>query len=226
MLNKQYIISGTAKNFQEGLYTISDGQFLAIKDGLASVFSSFTAKLDVFANEIGALIFDDSQRLKLNSDGTFKLTLPDQEYSFVFSYLIEFEQNGIKKDNSNFIFDSNGPDNPADPNYYYKICFADGICQAVPPMVFAPEQLKKSLGLSFTINRLNGVIKFEEYGSAFKSDYMVYPLQDEVKSYYETMVDSFGVALMMLEDINQDGLDDYLMITSEGCQVLYMVKQY
>ena len=219
----QYLISDI---FPNGLYFLDDGQFIVIKNGLASLFSSSPVQLNVVANTIAS----SKDSYKFNSDGTFKILTPTVKYSAVFSYLLKETdttkvENELLTDNDKFTWDLSGLYNLADPKFVVLMVYPNGTSQAVPPMVFDTKLFSNSLHknkLNFKIDRFGGLIELENI--FFKPDYAVHYLSDDDIAFLDANMDLSGVAWRYLGDINQDEMDDFEMLTKDGRQIFYGVE--
>jgi len=193
-------------------------------DGRATVVTEGTA-MDIATNSVSLLDFIDLAEttgfsFEQNTNASFTLDLGEGQ-AFVGAYAYD---NLVDADLSSAcgalsVISPVGPLNAA--SYSYGIECASGVVQRVVPFTantafFSSMQASE---MTVSVDRNTGIVDVSGIGKLKPSFYTAQPTEAELV-YHASETDSFGIALQII-DINNDGINDYKVISATGVQIMY-----
>lgn len=202
----------------EGARIISSGAALLSQDGVGFVLTPAPKDTAAFVQGMTDS-FSASVTLNPNT-GAYILESTDAKASITFALEDVSDTSGAT---GSVTFDAPALD-PADPNYKFTINYTDGSSQSMVPFVAEPGFIDslRLLGALPTIDRSTGVVDID--GLLVKPDLIVRDLNSSEQIFLDNNKDANGVAFAATDDVNGDGVSDYIVLSAEGAQVLYAVQ--
>ena len=202
-----------------GLRLRTDGRFTLVSDGTAMDIAATAFSVGGFIELAETAGFGFTQ----NDNASFSLDLgSDQTFVGAFAYDnladadIDSACGAISVTNPEGLLNS--------ASYAFGINCANGVTQKVVPFAAESNFLPslRAAGMSATANRSTGVISVNGVELLKPGFFTAAPTTDEL-TYHAANADSLGIAMQIL-DINDDGIDDYKVISATTVQIMYGVE--
>ena len=202
-----------------GLRLRTDGRFTLVSDGTAMDIAATAFSVGGFIELAETAGFGFTQ----NDNASFSLDLgSDQTFVGAFAYDnladadIDSACGAISVTNPEGLLNS--------ASYAFGINCANGVTQKVVPFAAESNFLPslRAAGMTATANRSTGVISVNGVELLKPGFFTAAPTTDEL-TYHAANADSLGIAMQIL-DINDDGIDDYKVISATTVQIMYGVE--
>ena len=202
-----------------GLRLRTDGRFTLVSDGTAMDIAATAFSVGGFIEVAETAGFGFTQ----NDNASFSLDLgSDQTFVGAFAYDnladadIDSACGAISVTNPEGLLNS--------ASYAFGINCANGVTQKVVPFAAESNFLPslRAAGMTATADRSTGVISVNGVELLKPGFFTAAPTTDEL-TYHAANTDSLGIAMQIL-DINDDGIDDYKVISATTVQIMYGVE--
>ena len=202
-----------------GLRLRTDGRFTLVSDGTAMDIAATAFSVGGFIELAETAGFGFTQ----NDNASFSLDLgSDQTFVGAFAYDnladadIDSACGAISVTNPEGLLNS--------ASYAFGINCANGATQKVVPFAAESNFLPslRAAGMTATANRSTGIISVNGVELLKPGFFTAAPTTDEL-TYHAANADSLGIAMQIL-DINDDGIDDYKVISATTVQIMYGVE--
>ncbi|MBT6038213.1 MAG: hypothetical protein HOH17_03020 [Halieaceae bacterium] len=202
-----------------GLRLRTDGRFTLVSDGTAMDIAATAFSVGGFIEVAETAGFGFTQ----NDNASFSLDLgSDQTFVGAFAYDnladadIDSACGAISVTNPEGLLNS--------ASYAFGINCANGVTQKVVPFAAESNFLPslRAAGMTATADRSTGVISVNGVELLKPGFFTAAPTTDEL-TYHAANADSLGIAMQIL-DINDDGVDDYKVISATTVQIMYGVE--
>lgn len=202
-----------------GLRLRTDGRFTLVSDGTAMDIAATAFSVGGFIELAETAGFGFTQ----NDNASFSLDLgSDQTFVGAFAYDNLADADIDSTCGTISVTNPEGLLNSA--SYAFGINCANGATQKVVPFAAESNFLPslRAAGMTATANRSTGIISVNGVELLKPGFFTAAPTTDEL-TYHAANVDSLGIAMQIL-DINDDGIDDYKVISATTVQIMYGVE--
>ena len=202
-----------------GLRLRTDGRFTLVSDGTAMDIAATAFSVGGFIELAETAGFGFTQ----NDNASFSLDLgSDQTFVGAFAYDNLADADIDSTCGTISVTNPEGLLNSA--SYAFGINCANGVTQKVVPFAAESNFLPslRAAGMAATANRSTGVISVNGVELLKPGFFTAAPTTDEL-TYHAANTDSLGIAMQIL-DINDDGIDDYKVISATTVQIMYGVE--
>ncbi|MDC1510692.1 hypothetical protein N8575_01990 [Gammaproteobacteria bacterium] len=202
-----------------GLRLRTDGRFTLVSDGTAMDIAATAFSVGGFIELAETAGFGFTQ----NDNASFSLDLgSDQTFVGAFAYDNLADADIDSTCGTISVTNPEGLLNSA--SYAFGINCANGVTQKVVPFAAESNFLPslRAAGMAATANRSTGVISVNGVELLKPGFFTAAPTTDEL-TYHAANADSLGIAMQIL-DINDDGIDDYKVISATTVQIMYGVE--
>ena len=202
-----------------GLRLRTDGRFTLVSDGTAMDIAATAFSVGGFIEVAETAGFGFTQ----NDNASFSLDLgSDQTFVGAFAYDNLADADIDSTCGTISVTNPEGLLNSA--SYAFGINCANGVTQKVVPFAAESNFLPslRAAGMTATADRSTGVISVNGVELLKPGFFTAAPTTDEL-TYHAANTDSLGIAMQIL-DINDDGIDDYKVISATTVQIMYGVE--
>ena len=202
-----------------GLRLRTDGRFTLVSDGTAMDIAATAFSVGGFIEVAETAGFGFTQ----NDNASFSLDLgSDQTFVGAFAYDNLADADIDSACGTISVTNPEGLLNSA--SYAFGINCANGVTQKVVPFAAESNFLPslRAAGMTATADRSTGVISVNGVELLKPGFFTAAPTTDEL-TYHAANTDSLGIAMQIL-DINDDGIDDYKVISATTVQIMYGVE--
>ena len=202
-----------------GLRLRTDGRFTLVSDGTAMDIAATAFSVGGFIEVAETAGFGFTQ----NDNASFSLDLgSDQTFVGAFAYDNLADADIDSACGTISVTNPEGLLNSA--SYAFGINCANGVTQKVVPFAAESNFLPslRAAGMTATADRSTGVISVNGVELLKPGFFTAAPTTDEL-TYHAANTDSLGIAMQIL-DINDDGVDDYKVISATTVQIMYGVE--
>lgn len=202
-----------------GLRLRTDGRFTLVSDGTAMDIAATAFSVGGFIEVAETAGFGFTQ----NDNASFSLDLgSDQTFVGAFAYDNLADADIDSTCGTISVTNPEGLLNSA--SYAFGINCANGVTQKVVPFAAESNFLPslRAAGMTATADRSTGVISVNGVELLKPGFFTAAPTTDEL-TYQAANTDSLGIAMQIL-DINDDGIDDYKVISATTVQIMYGVE--
>ena len=202
-----------------GLRLRTDGRFTLVSDGTAMDIAATAFSVGGFIELAETAGFGFTQ----NDNASFSLDLgSDQTFVGAFAYDNLADADIDSTCGTISVTNPEGLLNSA--SYAFGINCANGVTQKVVPFAAESNFLPslRAAGMTATADRSTGVISVNGVELLKPGFFTAAPTTDEL-TYHAANTDSLGIAMQIL-DINDDGVDDYKVISATTVQIMYGVE--